>query len=100
MTTRSLQYLLLAENLTDQVFLQRSKGRVHLLRFTIIGQTVILGFAWGLVGAILFQEVIALPDQVVRLIVEYPTVLTLVVTLIATALSIITSVCVPSTCIF
>ncbi|KAG1724511.1 uncharacterized protein EDB91DRAFT_140795 [Suillus paluster] len=62
-----------------------------LLLFTIFGQTVILGFAWGFTGGLLFEDVLALPDRIVHLIVEYPTVLTLIVTLISTALSIITS---------
>ncbi|OAX39856.1 hypothetical protein K503DRAFT_49717 [Rhizopogon vinicolor AM-OR11-026] len=71
---------------------QRSKTHTHLLLLTIFGQTVIMGFAWGFTGGILFEKVIALPDYIVHLIVEHPTVLTLVVTLISTALSMITSV--------
>lgn len=67
--------------------------RTHFLLLTIFSQTVILGFAWGFTGAILFRGVIALPDHIVSLIVEYPTVLTLVVTLISTALSMITTAC-------
>ncbi|KAG0708736.1 hypothetical protein DFH29DRAFT_1075158 [Suillus ampliporus] len=63
----------------------------QLLLLTIFGQTVILGFAWGFTGGVLFEDVIPLSDYIVHLIVEYPTVLTLVVTLISTALSIITS---------
>ncbi|OAX39862.1 hypothetical protein K503DRAFT_799312 [Rhizopogon vinicolor AM-OR11-026] len=70
---------------------ERSKRHTHLLLLTIFGQTVIMGFAWGFTGGILFEKVIALPDRTVRLIVEHPTVLTLIVTLISTALSIITS---------
>ncbi|KAG1877265.1 hypothetical protein F4604DRAFT_1924339 [Suillus subluteus] len=62
-----------------------------LLLVTIFGQTVIMGFAWGFTGGILFTGVLALPDHIVRLIVEYPTELTLIVTLISTTLSIITS---------
>lgn len=62
-----------------------------LLLLTIFGQTVIMGFAWGFTGGLLFTGVLALPDHIVRLIVEYPTVLTLIVTLISTTLSIITS---------
>ncbi|KAG2031826.1 hypothetical protein BDR03DRAFT_971727 [Suillus americanus] len=62
-----------------------------LLLVTIFGQTVIMGFAWGFTGGILFTGVLALPDHIVHLIVEYPTVLTLIVTLISTTLSIITS---------
>lgn len=42
----------------------------------------------------MFTGVLALPDHIVRLIVEYPTVLTLIVTLISTTLSIATSMCV------
>ncbi|KAG0708732.1 hypothetical protein DFH29DRAFT_1035361 [Suillus ampliporus] len=68
-----------------------SFSTTQVLLLTIFGQTVILWFAWGFTGALLLEEVIALPDHVVHLIVEYPTVLTLVVTLISTALSIITS---------
>ncbi|OJA07711.1 hypothetical protein AZE42_05207 [Rhizopogon vesiculosus] len=71
---------------------QRSKTHTHLLLLTIFGQTVIMGFAWGFTGGILFEKVIALPDHIVGLIVEYPTELTLIVTLISTALSMITSV--------
>ncbi|KAG1743039.1 hypothetical protein EDB19DRAFT_1699533 [Suillus lakei] len=62
-----------------------------LLLLTIFGQTLIMGFAWGFTGGLLFTGVLALPDHIVHLIVEYPTVLTLIVTLISTALSIITS---------
>ncbi|KAG1817203.1 uncharacterized protein BJ212DRAFT_156982 [Suillus subaureus] len=62
-----------------------------LLLVTIFGQTVIMGFAWGFTGGILFADVLALPDHIVHLITEYPTVLTLIVTLISTTLSIITS---------
>ncbi|KAG2110505.1 uncharacterized protein F5147DRAFT_126459 [Suillus discolor] len=72
-------------------FVQIRLSATSLLLFTIFGQTVILGFAWGFAGAILYTGVLALPDNVVRLIVEHPTVLTLIVTLIATALSITTS---------
>ncbi|KAG1805599.1 hypothetical protein EV424DRAFT_1430239 [Suillus variegatus] len=72
-------------------FVQIRLSATSLLLFTIFGQTVILGFAWGFAGAILYTGVLALPDSVVRLIVEHPTVLTLIVTLIATALSITTS---------
>ncbi|KAG0694012.1 hypothetical protein DFH29DRAFT_961944 [Suillus ampliporus] len=61
------------------------------LLLIIFGQTVIMGFAWGFTGGLLFENVLALPDHIVHLIVEYPTVLTLIVTLISTALSIITS---------
>ncbi|KAG1898649.1 uncharacterized protein F5891DRAFT_1043214 [Suillus fuscotomentosus] len=72
-------------------FVQIRLSATSLLLFTIFGQTVILGFAWGFAGAILYTGVLALPDNVVRLIEEHPTVLTLIVTLIATALSITTS---------
>ncbi|KAG2095157.1 hypothetical protein BD769DRAFT_1584662 [Suillus cothurnatus] len=58
---------------------------------TVFGQTVIMGFAWGFTGGILSTGVLALPDHIVHLIVEYPTMLTLIVTLISTTLSIITS---------
>ncbi|OAX39860.1 hypothetical protein K503DRAFT_865091 [Rhizopogon vinicolor AM-OR11-026] len=70
---------------------KRSKRHTHLLLLTIFGQTVIMSFACGFTGGILFEKVIPLPDHVVRLIVEYPTELTLIVTLISTALSMITS---------
>lgn len=72
-------------------FVQIRLSATSLLLFTIFGQTVILGFAWGFAGAILYTGVLALPDNIVRLIEEHPTVLTLIVTLIATALSITTS---------
>ncbi|KAG1776656.1 hypothetical protein EV702DRAFT_971252, partial [Suillus placidus] len=62
-----------------------------LLLLTIFGQTVIMGFAWGFTGGLLFMGVFALPDHIVHMIVEYPTELTLIVTLISTTLSIITS---------
>ncbi|KAG1837621.1 hypothetical protein DFJ58DRAFT_862786 [Suillus subalutaceus] len=63
----------------------------NLLLVTIFGQTVIMGFAWGFAGEILFTGILALPDHIVQLILEYPTVLTLIVMLISTTLSIITS---------
>ncbi|KAG1746127.1 hypothetical protein EDB19DRAFT_378890 [Suillus lakei] len=62
-----------------------------LLLLTVFGQTVIVSFAWGFTGALLFEGVVTLPDNIVHLIVEYHTVLTLIVTLISTVLSIITS---------
>ncbi|KAG2139934.1 hypothetical protein BD769DRAFT_172151 [Suillus cothurnatus] len=62
-----------------------------LLLVTIFGQTVIMGFAWGFTGGILYTGVLALPDHIVHLITKYPTELTLIVTLISTTLSIITS---------
>ncbi|KAG2144476.1 hypothetical protein DEU56DRAFT_205731 [Suillus clintonianus] len=62
-----------------------------LLLLTIFGQTVIMGFAWGFTGGLLFADILALPDHIVYLILEHPTVLTLIVTLISTVLSIITS---------
>ncbi|KAG1837652.1 hypothetical protein DFJ58DRAFT_846391 [Suillus subalutaceus] len=66
-----------------------STFEMHFANFVKI--TVIMGFAWGFTGGILFTGVLALPDHIVRLIVEYPTELTLIVTLISTTLSIITS---------
>ncbi|KAG1837646.1 hypothetical protein DFJ58DRAFT_815360 [Suillus subalutaceus] len=72
-------------------FLQIRLSPTSLLLLTVFGQTVIMGFAWGFAGGILFTEVLALPNHIVNLIVEYPTVLTLIVTLISTTLSIITS---------
>ncbi|KAG1898657.1 uncharacterized protein F5891DRAFT_1237123, partial [Suillus fuscotomentosus] len=72
-------------------FVQIRMSATSLLLFTIFGQTVIMGFAWGFTGAILYTGVLALPDNAVHLIVEHPTVLTLIVTLISTALSITTS---------
>ncbi|KAG2064794.1 hypothetical protein BDR04DRAFT_1234896 [Suillus decipiens] len=62
-----------------------------LLLLTILGQTVIMGLAWGFVAEILLMEFLPLPDHIVDLIVEYQTILTLIVTLISTILSIITS---------
>ncbi|KAG1787125.1 uncharacterized protein HD556DRAFT_1410779 [Suillus plorans] len=81
-------------------FVQIRLSATSLLLFTIFGQTVIMGFAWGFTGAILYTGVLALPDNVVHLIVEHPTVLTLIVTLISTALSITTSMCGPSITLF
>ncbi|KAG2147886.1 uncharacterized protein EDB93DRAFT_1250391 [Suillus bovinus] len=72
-------------------FVQIRLSPATLLLLTIFGQTLIMGFAWGFTGAILYTEVLALPDHVVRLIVKYPTELTLIVTVIATALAITTS---------
>ncbi|KAG2065375.1 hypothetical protein BDR04DRAFT_1108633 [Suillus decipiens] len=66
-------------------------SRTSILLFIIFGQTVLLSFAWGFTGEILFMNVIALPDHIVHLIVAHPTDLTLIVTLISTILSIITS---------
>ncbi|KAG1787123.1 uncharacterized protein HD556DRAFT_1539245 [Suillus plorans] len=72
-------------------FVQIHLSPTTLLLFTVFGQIVIMGFAWGFTGAIWYMEVLVLPDHIVYLIVEYPTVLTLIVTLISTALAIITS---------
>ncbi|KAG1837654.1 hypothetical protein DFJ58DRAFT_144476 [Suillus subalutaceus] len=72
-------------------FVKICSSPTNLLLATIFGQTVIMGLAWGFIGGILYTRVLALPDHIVRLIVEYPTVLTLIVTLISTTLSNITS---------
>ncbi|KAG1898650.1 uncharacterized protein F5891DRAFT_1190741 [Suillus fuscotomentosus] len=72
-------------------FVQIRVSATSLLILTICGQTVIMGFAWGFTGAILYSGVLVLPDNVVHRIIEHPTVLTLIATLIATALSITTS---------
>ncbi|KAG1744548.1 uncharacterized protein EDB91DRAFT_189470 [Suillus paluster] len=57
----------------------------------MVAQTAILGFGWGFMGALSYFQYIALPDWAVRLIVEYPTALTLVISLISTVLSVITT---------
>ncbi|KAG0694960.1 hypothetical protein DFH29DRAFT_957446 [Suillus ampliporus] len=57
----------------------------------IAAQTMILGFGWGFMGALSYFQYIALPDWAVRLIIEYPTTLTLVISLISTVLSVITT---------
>ncbi|KAG2071076.1 hypothetical protein BDR04DRAFT_1099070 [Suillus decipiens] len=62
-----------------------------LLLITILGQTVLMSFAWGLIGEILLVDVLALPDNIAGLINIYPTELTLIVTLISTTLAMITS---------
>ncbi|KAG2110499.1 uncharacterized protein F5147DRAFT_126140 [Suillus discolor] len=72
-------------------FVQIRLSPTTLLLLTVLGQIVIMGFAWGFTGAIWYMGVLALPDHIVYLIVEYPTVMTLIVTLISTALAIITS---------
>ncbi|KAG1784391.1 uncharacterized protein HD556DRAFT_1315124 [Suillus plorans] len=64
-----------------------------LLLLTVFCQIVIMGLAWGFTGVIWYTGVLPLPDNVVHLIREHPTVLTLIVTLIATALSITTLMC-------
>ncbi|KAG1733797.1 hypothetical protein EDB19DRAFT_1190097 [Suillus lakei] len=57
----------------------------------MVTQSVILGFGWGFMGALWYFQFMALPDRIVRLILEYPTTLTLVVSLISTVLSVITT---------
>ncbi|KAG1777986.1 hypothetical protein EV702DRAFT_205629 [Suillus placidus] len=57
----------------------------------MVAQTIILGFGWGFMGALWYSQYMALPDWAVRLIVGYPTTLTLVVSLISTVLSVITT---------
>ncbi|KAG2126215.1 hypothetical protein DEU56DRAFT_556152 [Suillus clintonianus] len=58
---------------------------------TMVTQSLILGFGWGFMGALWYYQYMALPDWTVKLILEYPTTMTLVVSLISTVLSVITT---------
>ncbi|KAG2071075.1 hypothetical protein BDR04DRAFT_1231364 [Suillus decipiens] len=72
-------------------FVKICSSRTSLLLLMVLGQTVVMGFAWGFTGEILLIDVVALPDHIVSLINKYPTELTLIVTLISTILSTIAS---------
>ncbi|KAG1817207.1 uncharacterized protein BJ212DRAFT_1480436 [Suillus subaureus] len=65
-------------------------GREWLIA-AMISQTAIWTCAWIFIIEVWRAGVLVLPDHIVHLIVEHPTVLTLVVTLTSTTLSIITS---------
>jgi hypothetical protein len=70
------------------------------LRFTAVisGQIIILAFGYGFLEAVLHFEYLAPPNQVGNLWRLHPEELTMVVTLIATVLSVATTMCVcPST---
>ncbi|KAG0694961.1 hypothetical protein DFH29DRAFT_1072661 [Suillus ampliporus] len=54
----------------------------------IIIQFIILAFGYGFLGAILYYDYLAPPDRISNLLRQYPGELTMVVTLIATVLSV------------
>lgn len=56
-----------------------------------VGQTLLLAFAWGFLGAVLLREALTLPYPAARIIYFYPTETTLVVTVIGTVLSVATT---------
>ncbi|KAG1807976.1 uncharacterized protein BJ212DRAFT_1303175 [Suillus subaureus] len=64
------------------------------LLFTAIisSQVIILAFGYGFLGAVLYYGYLAPPDRVGNLWKHYPQKLTMVVTLIATALSVTTAI--------
>ncbi|KAG0702649.1 hypothetical protein DFH29DRAFT_492250 [Suillus ampliporus] len=57
----------------------------------ISSQVIIMAFAYGFLGAVLYYDHLAPPDQVRKLWMQYPGELTMVVTLIATVLSVVTA---------
>jgi hypothetical protein len=65
----------------------------NFLRHTAIvsSQVIILAFGYGFLGAVLYYEYLSPPDQVGNLWRHHPGELTMVVTLIATVLSVITA---------
>lgn len=65
----------------------------NFLRYTAIvsSQVIILAFGYGFLGAVLYYEYLSPPDQVDNLWRHHPGELTMVVTLIATVLSVITA---------
>lgn len=68
------------------------------LAAVISGKIIILAFGYGFLEAVLHFEYLAPPNQVGNLWRLYPEELTMVVTLIATVLSVATTMCVcPST---
>jgi len=65
---------------------------VHFIYLLIIStQVIILAFGYGFLGAVLYYEYLAPPDQIDNLLKQYPGELTMVVTLIATVLSVTTT---------
>jgi uncharacterized membrane protein YedE/YeeE len=57
----------------------------------ISGQVIILAFGCGVIGAVLYYNYLSPPDQVSNLWRDYPHELTMVVTVIATVLSLISA---------
>ncbi|KAG2039845.1 hypothetical protein BDR03DRAFT_1008525 [Suillus americanus] len=62
-----------------------------LLVLTILTSTSIFAFCWGFVIIVWRQQYVILPDSVTDLIPRYPTILTLVSSVISTILSVITT---------
>lgn len=69
-----------------------SPAPVILFHWQRLLRSIIVCFGWGLMhdGTLWYFRYMALPDRVVRLVLEYPTALALVFSLISTALSVIT----------
>ncbi|KAG2114185.1 uncharacterized protein F5147DRAFT_770176 [Suillus discolor] len=70
-----------------------SRVPVNFLRHTAIisSQVIILAFGYGFLGAVLYYDYLSPPDQVGNLWRHHPQELTMVVTLIATVLSVTTA---------
>ncbi|KAG2344154.1 hypothetical protein BDR05DRAFT_999314 [Suillus weaverae] len=70
-----------------------SRVPTHFLRHTAItgSQVIILAFGYGFLGAVLYYDYLSPPDQVGNLWRHHPGELTMIVTLIATVLSVITA---------
>jgi hypothetical protein len=65
----------------------------NFLRHTVVisSQVIILAFGYGFLGAVLYYDYLSPPEQVGDLWRHHPGELTMVVTLIATVLSVITA---------
>ncbi|KAG2105541.1 uncharacterized protein F5147DRAFT_242924 [Suillus discolor] len=67
-------------------------ARFRLLHTTIISsQAIILAFGYAFLGTVLYYDYLSLPHQVSNLWSHYPGELTMIVTLIATVLSVTTA---------
>lgn len=68
---------------------------LHLLKLAAaaVGQTLLLAFAWGFLGAVLLRRSLPLPYLLAHIMVDYPSETTMVVTLLGTVLSVATTLC-------
>ncbi|KAG2105539.1 uncharacterized protein F5147DRAFT_805800 [Suillus discolor] len=91
MSTNSAQSTLLPNTHTPST-MPPVHTRFRLLHTTIIStQVIILAFGYGFLGAVLYYGYLPPPDRVGNLWKHYPQELTMVVTLIATVLSVTTA---------
>ncbi|KAG1750086.1 hypothetical protein EDB19DRAFT_1904339 [Suillus lakei] len=70
-----------------------SRVPANVLRYTAVisSQVIILAFGYGFLGAVIYYEYLSPPDRVINLWRHHPGELTMIVTLIATVLSVITA---------